>query len=454
MLASLTILPALLAVLGPRVNALSVGRALRRARGRAEVTPADAHGRWYQLSMAVMRWPVPVALAVVLLLVGVGSPFLRAAFSLTDVRALPANQPARVATERFTRDFALEGGMQIEIAVRTPGSALNAANLASLDAYVRQLRALPGVVRVDSLVTLDPSLSLTAYQQLYGDPGANPQFAAAAAQYASGDLTTVTVAATPQDLSPAAESLVHQVRSIAPEGGLRSLVGGFSAVQVDTFSSLRAAIPHALLVIVLAMLVLLYLLTGSVLLPLKAIVLNTLSLSATFGALVWIFQEGHFAQALGFQATGSLDATQPVLIFAIAFGLSMDYEVFLLSRIREQYNATGDNRLAVAVGLQRTGRLITSAALLLAVVLGAFATSGIVFIKMIGIGLAIAVIMDATLVRALLVPATMRLLGRLNWWAPRPLGALWRRIGLREVEAVPAEQPTGARDLATSGARS
>jgi RND superfamily putative drug exporter len=372
---------------------------------------------------------------------------------LTDVRALPANQLARVATERFTRDFALEGGMQLEIAVRTPGSALSAANITSLNAYVRQLEALPGVVRVESLVTLDPSLTLDAYQQLYANPGANPQIAAAAERYASGDVTAVTVAASPQDLSPAAETLVRQVRAIAPEGGLRPLVGGFSAVQVDTFSSLLAAIPHALLVIVLAMLVLLYLLTGSVVLPLKAIVLNTLSLSATFGALVWIFQEGHFAHALGFQATGSLDATQPVLIFAIAFGLSMDYEVFLLSRIREQYDATGDNRLAVATGVQRTGRLITSAALLLAVVLGAFATSGIVFIKMIGIGLAIAVIMDATLVRALLVPATMRLLGRWNWWAPGPLRALWRSFGLREVEAAPTEQPVGTPDLAASPTR-
>jgi RND superfamily putative drug exporter len=453
MLASLTILPALLAVLGPRVNALSVGRALRRLRGRAAVAPADAHGQWYRLSMAVMRWPVPVALVVVVILLAVGSPFLRATFSLTDVRALPAQQPARVATQRFTRDFALEGGMELDIAVRTPGSALSAANLASLDAYVRQLTALPGVVRVDSLVTLDPSISLAVYQQLYADAGANPQIAAAAARYASGDVTTVVVAASPQDLSPAAETLVRQARAIAPVGGLRPLVGGFSATQVDTFSSLLAAIPHAALVIVLAMLALLFLLTGSVLLPLKAIVLNTLSLSATFGALVWIFQDGHFAQALGFQAVGSLDATQPVLIFAIAFGLSMDYEVFLLSRIREQYDATGDNRLAVAVGLQRTGRLITSAALLLAVVLGAFATSGIVFIKMIGIGLAIAVIMDATLVRALLVPATMRLLGSWNWWAPRPLRALWQRVGLREVEAAPGAPAPEARELAPAGAR-
>ena len=169
--------------------------------------------------------------------------------------------------------------------------------------------------------------------------------------------------------------------------------------------------------------------------PIKAIVLNILSLSATFGGLVWIFQDGHLQNLLGFQSTGSIDATQPVLIFAIAFGLSMDYEVFLLSRIKERFDATGDNRAAISSGLQRTGWLITSAALLLAVVLGAFGGSKIVFIQEVGIGLAIAVIIDATLVRMLLVPATMRLLGRWNWWAPAPLRAIWRRVGLSESTA-------------------
>jgi RND superfamily putative drug exporter len=217
---------------------------------------------------------------------------------------------------------------------------------------------------------------------------------------------------------------------------------------MDLFSNLRATLPYALLVIVLAIFVLLFLMTGSVVMPLKAIVLNTLSLSATFGALVWIFQDGHFAHLLAFQSNGSIDGTQTILIFALAFGLSMDYEVFLLSRIKEQFDATGDNRAAVASGLQRTGWLISSAALLFAVVLAAFSTSRIIFIQQIGVGLAIAVVMDATLVRGLLVPATMRLLGRWNWWAPAPLRALWQHIGLTEV-ALPehnahtiAYQPT------------
>ncbi|MEJ7743282.1 MAG: MMPL family transporter [Nocardioidaceae bacterium] len=171
---------------------------------------------------------------------------------------------------------------------------------------------------------------------------------------------------------------------------------------------------------------------GSVVLPFKALVMNILSLSATFGALVWIFQYGNLAELLGFTPTGTLEATQPILVLAIAFGLSMDYEVFLLSRIREEWDATGDNTLAVANGLQRTGAIITSAALLLVLVIGAFATSGITFIKLIGVGMIIAIIVDATIVRALLVPATMRLLGKANWWAPRPLKRVYDRYGLKE----------------------
>jgi trehalose monomycolate/heme transporter len=209
---------------------------------------------------------------------------------------------------------------------------------------------------------------------------------------------------------------------------------------MDLLASLGATIPYALLVIAIAVFILLFLMTGSVVMPIKAILLNILSLTATFGGLVWIFQDGHLQNLLNFSSPGSIDATQPVLIFAIAFGLSMDYEVFLLSRIKERFDATGDNREAIASGLQRTGWLITSAALLLAIVLGAFGSSRIISIQEIGIGLAIAVIIDATLVRMLLMPATMRLLGRWNWWAPAPLQAIWRRIGFSETsgQAVPA----------------
>ncbi|HKF36897.1 MAG TPA: MMPL family transporter [Ktedonobacteraceae bacterium] len=436
LLAALTILPATLALLGRRVNALSIQRLFRRNSASKRLpTAAEARGAWYRLSEMVMRRPVIVALAVLAILVTLGLPFLHVSFSTPDVKVLPANQEARVVSDRLSQDFAQQGNSQLVIAVRTPGAALSATNLSSLDTYVHEIKVVPGVISVESLVTVNPSLTLADYQQLYAHPGINPELTGLAAQLANGDATKITVAMQPADHSAAAADIVREVRAIHAPGGLVPLVDGVTAYQVDLLASLGATLPYAFLVIVIAVSVLLFLMTGSVLMPIKAIVLNILSLSATFGGLVWIFQDGHLQNLLGFQSTGSIDATQPVLIFAIAFGLSMDYEVFLLSRIKERFDATGDNRAAVSSGLQRTGWLITSAALLLAVVLGAFGGSKIVFVQEVGIGLAIAVIVDATLVRMLLVPATMRLLGRWNWWAPGPLRALWRWVGLSESTA-------------------
>jgi uncharacterized membrane protein YdfJ with MMPL/SSD domain len=433
MLAALTILPATLAVLGSRVNALSIQHLFRRNSSfQRQAASTETRGAWYRISEMVMRRPVVVALAVLAVLVTLGLPFLRVAFSTPDVKVLPSNQEARIVSDRLAQDFAQQGNSQLVIAIRTPGDALSPTNLASLDTYVRTIKNMPGVVSVDSLVTVNPSLSLADYQQPYAHPGTNPQLTALAAQLANGDTTKITVAMQPADHSAAAEDIVRQLRAIQASGGIVPLVGGITAYQIDLLASLSATLPYALLVIVVAVSMLLFLMTGSLLMPLKAIVLNILSLSATFGALVWIFQDGHLQNLLGFQSTGSIDATQPILIFAIAFGLSMDYEVFLLSRIKERFDETGDNRAAVSSGLQRTGRLITSAALLLAVVLGAFGASKIITIQEIGIGLAIAVIIDATLVRMLLVPATMRLLGKWNWWAPAPLRTIWQRVGLSE----------------------
>ncbi|HEX9069203.1 MAG TPA: MMPL family transporter, partial [Ktedonobacterales bacterium] len=451
MLAALTLLPAILAVLGTRINALSMQRLFRRS---ATARPAnEARGAWYRLSHFVMRFPVPVGVAVLAVLVTLGLPFLHASFSTPDVRVLPSGQEARVVSERLAQDFAQQGASEIVIAIHTPADALSADSLASLDAYVRQVEAVPGVLEVQSLVSVDPQLILADYQRLYAQPDAQPQLAAVAAQLANGDVTKVVVELPSAEFSAATESAVRQIRAIAAPGDLRPLVDGETASQIDLFSNLRATLPYALLVVVLAIFVLLFLMTGSLVMPLKAILLNTLSLSATFGALVWIFQDGHLTQVLGFQSNGSIDGTQTILIFALAFGLSMDYEVFLLSRIKEQYDATGDTRIAVASGMQRTGWLISSAALLLAVVLAAFSTSKIVFIQQIGVGLAIAVLMDATLVRGLLVPATMRLLGRWNWWAPRPLRALWRWVGLSEAEA-PTRGDALAADRASGAAPS
>lgn len=433
MLAALTILPALLAVLGRRVNALSLQRLVRRSSQSSQ--NYETRGAWYRLSQFVMRFPVPVALVALAILVTLGLPFLRASFSTPDYRVLPAGQESRVVSERLSRDFARQGASEIVIAIQTPGDALSATNLAALQTYVAQIQSMPDVLAVQSLVTVDPALTLADYQRLYAQPEAAPQLAGVAAQLAHGDATKVVVEVRSAEFSSATEEVTRQIRALDTAGGLRPLVAGETASQMDLFSNLRATLPYALLVIVLAIFVLLFLMTGSVIMPLKAIMLNILSLSATFGALVWIFQDGHFAQLLNFQSNGSIDGTQTILIFALAFGLSMDYEVFLLSRIKEQFDATGNNRAAVASGLQRTGWLISSAALLLAVVLAAFSTSRISFIQQIGIGLAIAVIMDATVVRVLLVPATMRLLGRWNWWAPAPLRALWRRVNLSETSS-------------------
>jgi uncharacterized membrane protein YdfJ with MMPL/SSD domain len=445
MLAALILLPAILAILGWRVNSLSLQRLFRRS-SAARLT-RETHGAWYRLSQFVMRWPVPVALAALAVLVTLGLPFLHASFSTPDVRVLPANQEARVVSGRLTQDFAQQGASSIVVAIRTPGDALSSENLASLDSYVRQIEAMPDVVAVQSLVTVDPALTLADYQRLYARPEQNPQIAA---QLAHGAGTKVVVELSSAEFSGATEDVVRQLRALPAPGGFQPLVGGQTAYQMDLFSNLRATLPYALVVIALAIFVLLFLMTGSVVMPIKAILLNTLSLTATFGALVWIFQDGHLTQALGLQSNGSIDGTQTILIFALAFGLSMDYEVFLLSRIKERFDATGDSRAAVASGLQRTGWLISSAALLLAVVLVAMSTSKIVFIQQIGVGLAIAVIMDATLVRSLLAPATMRLLGRWNWWAPRPLRAIWRRIGLSEADARASASAEETEESATS----
>jgi RND superfamily putative drug exporter len=243
-------------------------------------------------------------------------------------------------------------------------------------------------------------------------------------------------------VSSAARYIVTQIRALDAPAGATVLVGGTTAGLVDELASLGATLPWMALLTGVSTFVLLFLAFGSVVLPVKAIVLNVLSLSATFGVVVWIFQWGHLSGLLQFTPTGSIDPTMPILMLAVIFGLSMDYEVFLLSRIRERYDQTGDNTAAVASGLQRTGGLITSLALLLIIVVGAFSASGITFIKLMGVGMIVALLVDATIIRVLLVPATMRLLGRANWWAPRPLRRVYARYGIKEeIEAERARVP-------------
>jgi RND superfamily putative drug exporter len=419
-LAALVVLPALLAVLGHRVDRFRVLRP--RAR-----TGTD--GFWYRLSTAVMRRPWPVLVGGVAVLVLLGLPFLRVTFGQTDDRVLPPTAQAAVAGEILRTEF--DARESDPVTVIAPDSAVSGAALAD---YAAALSEIDGVARVD------------AASGSYADGAQVAPAGPASARFADADGTGTHLAVVidVEPYSAAGRQVVSDVRAVdSPLGA--TYVGGSAAVFADSQDAMGDRLPWALGIIALATFVLLFLFTGSVVLPVKALVLNTLSLSATFGAMVWIFQEGHLSGLLGdFTVTGELDTAMPILMFCIAFGLSMDYEVFLLSRIKEEYDRTGDNTRAVALGLQRTGRLVTSAAALLAIVFLAFATSGVTIIKMLGIGVALAVLMDATIVRGLLVPAFMRVAGDLNWWAPAPLRRLHDRIGISEggpAQARPEPEP-------------
>ena len=392
MTGALTVLPALLAILGHRVNALSFGPLKRRVS-----RPVDLdHGRWARIARSVMRRPVVWVAGLVVVLLAMGSPFLRVEFGNADATALPEGTEARVVQETLERDFPRGTTTPIEIALA------GAAGEAEIAQYAGAVAALPGVTAVEPRGTAD-------------------------------GVTGLTVLSDPLPQSTEAKDLVADIRDLSAPAGTDVLVGGQTADTVDLLASLRTLVPLMLLLMVGVTFVLLFLAFGSVVLPLKASLLNLLSLSASFGAVVWIFQDGNLAGLLGI-TPGPIEATQPLLMLAIAFGLSMDYEVFLLSRIKEEHDRTGDTETAVIRGLQRTGGIITSAALLLVVVIGAFSTSGVQFIKMIGVGLAIAIVVDATLVRGLLVPGAMRLMGSANWWAPAPLRRLHDRIGFSETE--------------------
>jgi uncharacterized membrane protein YdfJ with MMPL/SSD domain len=423
MLAALTVLPALLAVLGPRVNALRVRGLVRRRPVTVEqarlVHSRDEQGRdgqgrdeqsggWYRIARSVMRRPVAYVVVILLVLLALASPFRSITWGGTDARALPAGAPARVVAEALARDFPGNPSSPVEILTRLPGPAAAPAQQAALAAYVRSLDRVPGV----------SSAALTGVR---------------------GDIARVDLRYAADPYSATARDIVTAVRAVPPPAGGHVYVGGVTAELVDELSSLGHTLPWMALVMCLATFVLLFLAFGSVVLPLKAIVMNVLSLSATFGVIVWIFQEGHLSGLLRFTPTGTIDPSMPILMLAIIFGLSMDYEVFLLSRIRERYDLTGDNTAAVASGLQRTGGLITSLAFLLVIVVGAFSASGITFIKLMGVGMIVALVVDATVVRILLVPATMRLLGRANWWAPGPLRRVYRKYGIREEETAPPE---------------
>ena len=406
-LTSVVALPALLSLIGRRVDSLKLF-------GRR--TPADGSGFWHRTAERVMRRPVVVSVVVVTFLLILGSPFLGVRFGTGDERVLPEGNPARTATERLRGEFESDEGDAFGVVVLGANDA--APDDADVSDYAARVSALDGVQRVDA----------PTGRYIDGNQVLPPD--ATLAGYRAGADVRLNVVPGVAPISEQGEQLVAQVRALPAPG--QSLVGGASAQLTDSKDAIAGRLPLALAIIVVATFVLLFLMFGSVLVPIKAIVLNVLSLSATFGAMVWIFQDGHGSGFLGFTATGMTDLTTPILMFCIAFGLSMDYEVFLLSRIKEEYDRTGDNEAAIAAGLERTGRIVTAAAALLAITFVAFATSDITFIKLFGLGLALAVVMDATLIRATLVPAFMKLAGDANWWAPAWMRRIHDRFGFSE----------------------
>jgi RND superfamily putative drug exporter len=425
----LTFLPALVAIVGRNLG-----------RGRVPFLQPDSAGTgwWHTIATTVMRRPLLVLVPVVAFILVLGSPFLHLRLANNDVTALPKHEESRAAFDRLVDEFPGGNQTHISVVVEYPsGDPLSPQHVPGLVDLAKNIAALPNIDTITSPVTVDPRLGPAEYAVLYSSLTRSqlPQQLQALIRGTVGEHIVVFDVVTQKGIySDESRQLVRSIRTLAEPPDGATLVSGFTAIDLDTVDFIASHTPAALAYIVAATMLVLFFLLGSVVLPLKAVVMNLLSISASFGAIVWIFQDGHLAAQLGF-TPGSIDPTLPVIMFCTVFGLSMDYEVLLLSRMQEEYLRTRDNTSAVAIGLEKSGRLITGAAAIMVGVFAAFALADIVLIKAIGLGMALAVAIDATLVRALVVPATMRLLGDLNWWAPGPLARLQRRIGLSESTA-------------------
>ncbi|WP_149827510.1 MMPL family transporter [Streptomyces tailanensis] len=399
--AALILLPAALVLLGERVNALDMRRLFRRGKAKpkgedsAADTAAEEGAVWGRMAALVMRRAPFFAIATTAGLVLLGLPFLGVKFGTADDRQLPSSAESHVVQQHIRDGFPGSPGGGLEVLAEGRATETDYA------AYKERIADLPEVLRVDGPLV-------------------------------QGDAAYFTVLPKGEPVDEGAQRLVGDIR--ATDAPFETSVTGTAAVLVDTKSAIADGIPWALSFIAIVTLILVFLLTGSVLIPLQAVLLNALSLTAMFGAMVWVFQDGHLSGLLSFTSPGSIETTLPVLMFCVAFGLSMDYGVFLLSRIKEEYDHTGDHTASVRFGLQRTGGLITAAAVILAVVMTAIGTSRVTNTKMLGLGIALAVLMDAMVVRSLLVPAVMRLTGRATWWAPAPLKRFHERFGLSEGE--------------------
>jgi uncharacterized membrane protein YdfJ with MMPL/SSD domain len=420
---ALTFLPAVLALLGRRIDA-----------GRVPLPPLTMRpGLWHGVATWVMKRPLLVLLPTLAVLLLIGTPFFRLRMAAADVRVLPTSAEARRGYDALKQWFPEQVANRVLVAVQFPdGEAFSSERLGALYDVSRRYRALPTVTGVESIVDIDPTLDRAGYQQLSEMPPAflPPEFGLAMKGTVAGRLAVLNVLSSAEPASPEARTLVNVIRADRRVGDGMVMVGGQLAHDVDATDFVRLHTPRAVACVVVVTLVVLFLLLGSVVLPVKAVLMNFLSIAGSFGALVWIFQEGHLSWLLHFRP-GPIEPALPILLFCTVFGLSMDYEVLMLSRMHEEWLRTGDNTQAVAAGLEKSAGLITSAAAIMVAVFIAFSLATVVVVKAMGVAMAIAVTLDATLVRVLIVPASMRLLGHLNWWAPAPVSRAFARWRVR-----------------------
>ena len=415
-LGALTLLPATLSVLGEHVNRFAIGPLVRHS-----ISEVSDHGFWHRLAIVVMKRPVIVTILATTLLISFGLPFLNANISSPDATILPGDLPSRKGYDLLAREFTGGEISPFVIALHSSQLMNSDENLQTLNHIVLLLQNDPRISHVQSAVAFPnaragrfPGVSFRL-RQLLQFSGTDTRLSSFIGPH---DAMIVAFPVKPAN-DPQNKELLSDLRSLEPGGDMAMMVGGGTAEIVDVVGVIAHYFIIAAAIVVTCTYLVLLLLFRSIILPIKAILMNTLSILAAYGALVWIFQEGHLSGLLGFTAQGYVEASLPVIMFCVLFGLSMDYEVFLLTRIQEEWLRTGDNETSVAVGLQRSGRIITSAALIVVVVTASFVSADVVLVKALGLGIALAVAIDATIVRALLVPATMRLLGSWNWWLPK-----------------------------------
>jgi len=451
---ALTFLPAVLGMLGHRVNSWTLRGLRHRIRPVADGVEVARATRWEQVARGVMRRPIAVLVPTLLFLLLLGSPFLRLEQGVPGAEIYPPGVESRDAYVALQTEFAPGETTPIIILADVTGSPTSLDNIRALDGYAKRVDAIEGIDRVEGPFTIrDPASGalLTPEQvaAVYALPAGKrpPALDELLALYVRGSTVRLDAISPLPPSRPAATNLVPKIRAIDPGTGITTDVGGGAAIGYDFLVSQSERAPYAVGMTLLASGAIIFLLFGSVVLPLKAVIMTLLSIMASFGAMVWIFQEGNLSGPLNFTPLGYTIAGNPIIMFSVIFGLSMDYEVLLLSRIQEAYRRTGDNTASVAEGLAKTAGVITGAALIMVSVFAAFALAEVITIKSIGVGMAIAVLVDATIIRVLLVPATMRLMGKWNWWAPGILGRFADRLGFSHVE----EDEDDA-DAATPGA--